>query len=386
MIETKTRPPDTPIVEEFTSPKFKNRENQLLFLVRITSFLAILLFLNNSIKIPEYEEILDTLSLALFLGLFGLFLMGLGLSFFQLRYINERRNKITSLGGTIGLFGLFLTGIPCACELGLEALEPPISVFLPYLLGLGLFLTVIGFFTETTQLDEALIYILRSNFISIIRYSVTIVGAFLINYGFLIFFIPPIDETGGLVSIFAGTLFVVGIWIDRIIRLFSTNYIVIIRMGYLSISQILLVLVIAIPIDHIFRTQVLDFDTFLITVIIGVLGLIAIYTDLYYFGVPEQIRGLANRYMPLVQLFVLLCASGLIILGIFYQFFYQNLVETNDLIYVSSFRGFYSGAGFLLLYRMWFKPINNFISRSILVVRTYYKEIYDWDYDYFNYC
>ncbi|MHA2031863.1 MAG: hypothetical protein ACW99Q_20990 [Candidatus Kariarchaeaceae archaeon] len=107
MIETKISSSDIPTVEEFTPPRFKNWDKQLRFLVQIASLLAIALFFSKI-----YEEIPGFISDLLFVGLLFFFLMGLGVSFFQLRYINDKRNKITNLGGVIGLSGLLLLEFP----------------------------------------------------------------------------------------------------------------------------------------------------------------------------------------------------------------------------------------------------------------------------------
>ncbi|MHA1228608.1 MAG: hypothetical protein ACTSPV_17935, partial [Candidatus Hodarchaeales archaeon] len=42
---------------------------------------------------------------------------------------------------------------------------------------------------------------------------------------------------------------------------------------------------------------------------------------------------------------------------------------------IRAFHGYYLGVGLLLIYRIWFIEINNFIAQSILFLRTYYKEI-----------
>ena len=370
MIETEISSSDIPIVEEFTPPRFKNWDKQLRFLVQIVSLLAIALFFSNALR-TFYEEIYGFISDLLFIGLLLFFLIGLGVSFFQLRYINDKRNKITNLGGIIGLSGLLLTGIPCACEIGLEGLEPSLhdllSIFLPYILGLGLFLTLIGFFAEATLLDEMLIYTIRTNFITIIRYSLTIIGAFFVNLGALMIFFWPRDLAGGWVTVL-GVLIMWGAWFQYIMRLIWNNRISILRMSYLSFSQVLVILMVVIPL----LPQRLTPEIFLfVSLPIGIAGITIIYGDYLKFGVPEQIRGFIKKYMLVIQGIVLVCASALIMIGAVYQ----NFEEPVNPLFVISFRGFYSGVGLLLIYRMWFRIINNIITQSIQFLRTYYKEI-----------
>ncbi|MHA2166045.1 MAG: hypothetical protein ACXAAT_09300, partial [Candidatus Hodarchaeales archaeon] len=375
MIETKISSSDGPNVKEFTPPRFKNRDRQLRVLVQLVSFLTIALFLSSTLRIPGYDEIFDLISLMLFVGLLLLFLTGIGLSFFQLRYINDRRNKITNLGGVIGLFGLLLTGIPCACEIalvGLEGLEP----FLSSLLGFGLFLTFFGFFAEATLLDETLLYVIRVNFRAIIRYSLTIIGAFLVNLGVLVILAPrlnwrialwPQGLAGEWVTVL-GVLIMWGAWFQHINRLIWNNRILLLRTSYLTFSQVLVVFMVVIPL----LSQPLTPETFLfVSLPMGIAGIAIIYGDYLKFGVPEQIRGFIKKYMFVIQGIVLVCASALIMIGAVYQ----NFEEPVNTLFVISFRGFYSGVGLLLIYRMWFRIINNFITQSILFLRTYYKQI-----------
>jgi hypothetical protein len=121
-----------------------------------------------------------------------------------------------------------------------------------------------------------------------------------------------------------------------------------------------------------FDNQPLTLEIFLFRLLpIGIVGVTIIYGDYLKFGIPEQIRGIIKKYMLGIQGIVLVSASALIVIGAFYQ----NFEEAVNTLFVISFRGFYSGVGFLLIYRMWFRTINNIITQSILLLRTYYKEI-----------
>ncbi|MHA2031864.1 MAG: hypothetical protein ACW99Q_20995, partial [Candidatus Kariarchaeaceae archaeon] len=148
-----------------------------------------------------------------------------------------------------------------------------LSIFLPYILGLGLFLTIIGFFAEATLIDEMLIYTIRTNFIAIIRYTTTIVGVFLVNLGVLVIFFWPRDLAGGLVSI-GGLLIVWGAWFRYINLLIWNNRVSILRMIYLSFSQVLVVLMIVSPLLLSLNNQPLTPEIFLFPLLpIGIAGI-----------------------------------------------------------------------------------------------------------------
>ena len=184
MIESEASSPDRISIDEFSPPNFKNWEAQIRALVRIASLSFFILFI---LKVFEANlPIFADLSVGVVVFILGIFLVGLVIGFFQLRYLNVRRNKITNFGGLLGFTGLFLTGIPCSCELVVQGFFS--STLLDILLVSGLFLTFLGFFAEATQLDETFLYIIRVNFTSIFRYTVTIIGAFLFNLGILVVF------------------------------------------------------------------------------------------------------------------------------------------------------------------------------------------------------
>jgi hypothetical protein len=210
------------------------------------------------------------------------------------------------------------------------------------------------------------------NYRLIICYSITIIGAFLSNLGFLVVFIWPADLNGGWIT-FIGLLLIWGAWFDRINQMIWKNRIFIFRTIYLSFSQVLVLLVVVIPIllPNFDPSLYFTFETLLIVVLLGLIGVVIIYVDLYQFGIPEQIRGIAEKFMPLIQGLVLICTGALILIGAIYQ----NFEEPVNILLVISFRVFYSGIGLLLIYRMWFRTINHFIKQSIVFIRTYYREV-----------
>ncbi|MHA1996195.1 MAG: hypothetical protein ACW97Z_16800, partial [Candidatus Hodarchaeales archaeon] len=309
-------------VDEFSPPDIRNWEVQIRILVRIASFSFLLLLLMKVFEnnLPFFPEI----SAGVIFFLLGIFISGLFIGFLQLRYINVKRNKLTNIGGFIGFTGLFLTGIPCSCELVLEGFFS--SPIFDILLISGLLLTILGFFAEATKLDETFLYIIRVNFESIIRYSVTFIGAFLFNLGILVVLATQNEwmitiwpqGIAGEWGILLGIVIVWGAWFNHINRLIWNNRVLIFRTIELSISQTLVLAVVAIPILNIMFEQNLTLGVFLIVIFLGFIGISILYADLYFFGVPERLREFGQKFMPVIQLIVLVSAAFLFGIGFLY--------------------------------------------------------------------
>ncbi|MHA2388996.1 MAG: hypothetical protein ACXACW_09760 [Candidatus Hodarchaeales archaeon] len=329
-------------------------------------------FENN---LPFFPEI----SAGVIFFLLGIFISGLFIGFLQLRYINVKRNKLTNIGGFIGFTGLFLTGIPCSCELVLEGFFS--SPIFDILLISGLLLTILGFFAEATKLDETFLYIIRVNFESIIRYSVTFIGAFLFNLGILVVLATQNEwmitiwpqGIAGEWGILLGIVIVWGAWFNHINRLIWNNRVLIFRTIELSISQTLVLAVVAIPILNIMFEQNLTLGVFLIVIFLGFIGISILYADLYFFGVPERLREFGQKFMPVIRLIVLVSAAFLFGIGFLYP--ESFLLDLNNQIMILGFRVYYMGIGILLAYRMWFRTINNFFIQTVRFLRQYYREI-----------
>ncbi len=213
----------------------------------------------------------------------------------------------------------------------------------------------------------------------------TIIGAFLFNLGILVVlasrneWIITIWPQGiaGEFGILLGVVIVWGTWFNHINQLIWNNRILILRTIELSISQALVFLVVALPILTIIFEQRLTLGVFLILVILGFMGISILYADLYFFGVPERLRDFGQRYLPVVQVIVLISAAFLIGIGLFYPDSYFQVLSNQLMmnLLIGSFRGYYVGIGLLLIYRMWFRIINNFYTQSVRFLSQYYREI-----------
>jgi len=244
MIETEKKAID---IEEFSPAEPLYRENVIRHLVRLASVIAIGL-LGVSVfphYLPDLEVYTNILSPMLIFTLMIVFLAGIFLAFFQLRWVNEKRNKSTNLGGTVGLFGLFLTLISSISSL----IAIPLAVLI-LLIGLGILLTLVGFFPEMTRIDEPLVFWFRVNLEDVIRYTITIAGAFLVNWsvimivslllvdwGVLTIFVWPGDLIGGLVIGSVGMVLVWGSWFRQINQTIWRYRVEIVRTIELSLSQ-----------------------------------------------------------------------------------------------------------------------------------------------------
>jgi hypothetical protein len=367
---------ETESIEEFSPTK--NWEAPIRNLVRLASLLLIVLlliryFLSFNLDV-QLTDLLSFSSDILLFFVFSVYVGGLSLAFLQLRIVNTTRKKTTNLGGTIGLVGLFLTGFPFIFEL-VQAGSISSSI-LSSIFVFGISFALLGIFAEVTLLDETLIFLVRLNFKALKRYGVTALGAFLFNLGVLIVFIWPVDLIGTVVVI-VGILIVWGAWFNQINHLVWGNRILIFRIVELSVSQVLILITLFLPLNYLLLNQLYTSGNFLIGIFLGVLGIALLYFDLYRFGVPERFRDFGKRYQALIQLVALFLTVGLIMIGVLYP--RNSFANIDDTLLILSFRGFYSGIGLLVVYRTWFSQINHFVNRSIKTFiwfnRTYYKQI-----------
>ncbi|MFX0206558.1 MAG: hypothetical protein ACFFDT_11285 [Candidatus Hodarchaeota archaeon] len=366
MIETEKR---TGEIEEFSPTEPLYQENVIRHLVRLTSFIIIVLLGVSVFRnaLPDFEFYTTLLIFALM----PVFLVGIFLAFFQLRWVNEKRNKSTNLGGMVGFFGLFAIFL-CSIS-SLKVIFIPPVILIP-LLGFGLFLIVIGFFAETTRIDEPLVFWFRVNLEVIIRYTISILGVFLVNWSLLSIFVLflvewdvlaifafPGDFIGGLIINIIGWGLIWGSWFRQINETIWRYRIEIIRTIELNFGLGLILSVIILPF--------MNPNFFFLSFIFGVIGLVLFYLDLYIFKVKVTSH-FSKRYVTISQVFVTLIGLIMIIIG---------LIQTQSTPEWFFFSIYSPVIGLLLLYRIWFDNINNSIKRTIqatiLFFRTYYREI-----------
>ncbi|UCG01428.1 MAG: hypothetical protein JSW11_17635 [Candidatus Heimdallarchaeota archaeon] len=369
MIETEKRAPD---VEEFSPTEPIYQENVIRHLVRLASVIVIGLLGVNVVQIylPDFEVYTNILSPMLIFVFILVFLAGIFLGFFQLRWVNEKRNKSTNLGGNMGFFGLFVVFL-CSVS-SLVALQ--LVILIP-LLVLGLLLTFIGFFAETTRIDEPLVFWFRINFEVIIRYTISVVGVFLVNWSFLsilvLFFVEwgvltifvfPGDPFGGLIIGGIGLGLVWGSWFRQINHTVWRYRIEIIRIFELSLGLGFILIILA---------PFIDSNFFLLSFISGVIGLAIVYLDLYIFKMKVTSH-FSKGFVTLGQVFASLIGVLLIIIGLI-----QALTQSIPDWFFFSIS--FPMTGLLLFYRVWFDNINYTVKRTIQTVvwffRTYYREI-----------
>jgi hypothetical protein len=367
MIETEKRAGD---IEEFSPTEPLYRENVIRHLVRLASLIIIVLLGASVLRnnLPDFEFYTTILIFALI----PVFLVGILLAFFQLRWVNEKRNKSTNLGGTVGFFGLF-TIFLCSIS-SLMVIILPSAVLFP-LLGFGLFLTIIGFFAETTRIDEPLVFWFRVNLEVIIRYTISGVGAFLINWsilstlvlflvegGLLTIYVFPGDYISGFIIEGIGLGIVWGVWFRQINQTIWRFRVEILRTLELSLGQVLVIIILA---------PFFDPNFFLLGFISGVVGLTIVYLDLYIFKV-EVTSHFSKGFVTLGQVIASLIGVLLIIIGLI-----QVLIQSiSNWVFLSIY---FPMTGLLFLYRVWFDNINYIVKRTIQTIiwfsRTYYREI-----------
>ncbi len=350
-------------VDEFSPPDVRDWESQIRILVRVASIGILLLFV---LKILENTllEIYDELTLGVILILLGIFLLGLVIGFLQLRYINVKRNKLTNIGGLIGFSGLFLTAVPCSCDLVLEEVFPIIinfSSILNSLLLIGLLLTTLGFFLEVTQLDQILIYIVRFNFWKIIKYSVTGLGFFFVNLGVLVIFYWP-RGINGFWAVGIGSALLLVTWYKEISTLLWDNKAHIIRTFELIFCEFLLLYMMLSALDSLLiQGHDYSLEVLFVSILFGTLSLTILYLDLYLFRVPTDYQRFSDQLLRRIFLLGFLLGVVLVLLGIFYP--ETALHSLNDMNV--AFRTLHAGVGLLVVYRVFFKEINNFVNSTI---------------------
>ncbi len=370
MIETEKRTLD---VEEFSPTEPIYQENVIRHLVRLASLIIIGLLGVSVVQnyLPDFDFYVNILSPMLIFALMLVFLVGIFLAFFQLRWINEKRNKSTNLGGTVGFFGLFVTFMSSVSSL----IAIPLAIVI-LLLGLGLFLTLVGFFAEMTRIDEPLVYWFRVNLEVIIRYTISIVGVFLVNWsllsivvlffvdwGVLTIFVFPGELFGGLIIGGIGLGLVWGSWFHQVNQTIWRYRVEIIRAIELSVGQGFILVSLIVPF------LVLDF--LFLSSIFGVAGLVIVYLDLYIFKVKVTSH-FSKGFVTLSQVIASIIGIILIIIGIIQT----QLQSIPDWFFFSVY---FPITGLFLLYRVWFDTINYSVKRTVQTIiwffRTYYREV-----------
>ncbi|PWI46889.1 hypothetical protein CEE45_14460 [Candidatus Heimdallarchaeota archaeon B3_Heim] len=366
MIESESSLIDSISINEFSPPDVKNWEIQIRVLVRIASISFFILFILKIFEanLPIFAEI----SVGVVVFILGIFIIGLVVGFFQLRYINVRRNKLTNFGGLIGFAGLFLTGIPCSCELVVKGFFS--SSLLDILLVSGLFLTFLGFFAEVTQLDQIFIYFIRISYRLIIQYTLSGIGAFLVNFGMLFIYVWPRDLVG-IWAVLIGLLILWGTWFNQINQLIWQNKVHIMRTSELSISGIFLLYMLFSPIFSVLVSDPdINIETLFVSVVSGIICLSILYLDLYFFRVPDNYQKMSDRFFQRFLFLFWISAVSLILIGSLYpQSFLQALRDLSSIFRIS-----YLGVGLLVIYRVWFKGINQFLvntARTFITVTKY---------------
>ncbi|MHA1976489.1 MAG: hypothetical protein ACW98I_06310 [Candidatus Hodarchaeales archaeon] len=352
MIESESRP-----IDEFSPTSRRNWESQIRILVRIASITIFGFFL---MKIFERNvAIFAEISIGINVFILAIFVVGLAIGFLQLRYINLKRNKLTNIGGIMGFTGLFLTVVPCSCELIFEGVVS--TSILNVLLISGLLLTIIGFFAEVTQLDQIFVYFIQTNYKIIFKYTISVSGAFLVNFGVLYIFVWPRDLVG-IWAIIIGLTILLVTWYKQITQLIWENKLHILRTIELTISEIFLLYMLLASLSPIIISGVeINIETFFVTLIFGVASLGILYIDLFLFRIPEDSQTWSSRFFKRILYLNLYFASMFILLGILYP---ESLLQgLNDLTLF--FRVFYTGTGFLLIYRVFFKGINQFMINTV---------------------
>ncbi|MFX0122726.1 MAG: hypothetical protein ACFFAE_03755 [Candidatus Hodarchaeota archaeon] len=371
MIKTEKKAVD---VKEFSRTEPIYRENVIRHLVRLASSIVISLLGISVVQyyFPDLEVYKNIMSPMLIFALMIVFLIGLVLAFFQLRWVNKERNKSTNFGGIVGFFGVLLTLISSLSS----AIAIPLEVLIP-LFGLGLLLTLIGFFAETTRIDEPLVFWFKMNLEVIIRYTISIIGVFLINWsllsiivlflvdqGVITILVFPGDLTGGLMIGGIGGGLVWGSWFHKINQTIYRYRVEIIRTTELSISQGLILVALIIPFLDLSPPTTLS-------LIFGITGLAVFYLDLYIFKVKVTSH-FSKGFVTLSQVIAFMIGCFLIIIGII-----QTLIHSMpDWFFFSLY---FPLTGLLLLYRVWFDNINHTVKRSVQTIvwffRTYYREV-----------
>ena len=155
-------------------------ENEIRSLVRLTSLTLVILL------IFEYLDKNNELIFWLKTILYVIFVSGLILVFFQMRWINERRNKITNFGYLFATLGLFLLIIPSSIQLFFENIYSSADPnYLALIFVLGVIFLFIGIFFETTRLDEPFIYWIKANALFVARLIIFSTSLLIMFYGYL---------------------------------------------------------------------------------------------------------------------------------------------------------------------------------------------------------
>jgi hypothetical protein len=161
-------------------------ENEIRSLVRLASLTVLILFVLEIVDLGEAVVLGNDLSVLLKTGLYAIFVAGLFFAYFQIRWINAKRNKITNLGGSFALAGLFISIIPSLIQFYfIDIFSSVDSIYFTLIFGVGLFFAFIGLFFETTRLDELFIYWIKTNIIFATRLIVFSVGLLIMFYGYL---------------------------------------------------------------------------------------------------------------------------------------------------------------------------------------------------------
>jgi hypothetical protein len=210
---------------------------------------------------------------------------------------------------------------------------------------------------------KAFVLFLRLHYVEILQYTATISGFLLFSVGSCgIILLIPGNIVASLIIMILGIALIYAAWFHQINKLvyqalsfLLRNKVNILRIFELVTSLSLILIALVLPL---LSQQQLEAETILLTLILGVIGTLVIYLDLYVFGVPETIRNLSEGLVSMVQAIVLITGILLILMGITYPIF-------NPLVgWTLFFIVFYPGIGGLLIYRVYFSEINQFVIQT----------------------
>ncbi|MFW9997229.1 MAG: hypothetical protein ACFFD4_34615 [Candidatus Odinarchaeota archaeon] len=363
-------------------PGFKESvtwEKEIRLLVRLASLACMALLLTEMTGLAT--DFILYLKIYLIIFLVVVFIAGLTIAYFQLRWVNEKRNKTTNLGGSVGIFGLFLTllvtvgGFP-------ELLNVTPPSYLLAVLGLGLLLIVAGIFAEITRLDELLVYWFRINAIYVGR-LIGLIASLGILFTGIMTWNRSYDSYWPLLMILSGYFLGVITW-------YRHQYF---KATCTSLNAVVTILGIYLSADP----SVSTVPIFLISLGVAVTALLWMkeIINLVKKVIKTIAEAVTRTFQAIASFLIAVVAKTIQTYRSFVLFLCKNYIEI--LRYSATFIGIVSlGTGFVLtrwepawfgwflvmlgaalLYAAWFNQINQFVKQSIKALRNAIVQTYN---------